>query len=279
MAQQKTQMNYDTLILSGNSTNAVVTLGALQRLYDLNLMNDVKNFVGTSSGSITGLLLAVGYKPIELLCHLCVEKPYNTISCFNIGNLLLMGKSLMKFDPILESVESLVVRKFGKIPTIKDLYETTGNKFVCVTYNLTLDKREYVSLDTHPNLAVTFAIRMSCTFPFIFDPFDYDGNLYLDGGIVDNFAIEYGEKVGLKCIGVYTKNPQKPFVAGDGNIALLHKLVHVFINSLSEDKMNRSNGSNVITINYAPSFFNFTASNSEIIKMFDAGYAICKENF
>ena len=92
--------SYDTLILSGNSTNAIVTLGALQYLSDKDFLKTVKNYLGTSSGAILSLLLLIGYQPIEILTYICIEKVYKDMVQFNISNMILMGKSLMSFEPI-----------------------------------------------------------------------------------------------------------------------------------------------------------------------------------
>jgi predicted acylesterase/phospholipase RssA len=70
-------MAYDTIVLSGNSTNAVLTMGGIQVLHDKGQLNDLKYYVGTSSGSILGCLMSVGYNPLDLLCYLCINKPYS----------------------------------------------------------------------------------------------------------------------------------------------------------------------------------------------------------
>lgn len=321
------QHPFDTLILSGNSTNAMVTLGALQYLYDNSddnngdnsrgsvrgegnngdnsrgtvrgegnddrsgdrsgdagkkcTMSHIVNFIGTSSGSIIALMLAIGYRPIDVLAHICVEKAYKKISKFNISNLFLLGKGLMGFDPIMTTIESMVIERLGAIPTLLELKRKYGKKLVVVAYNLTDDRREYISYETYPDLPVTVATRMSSTFPFIFDPFEYNGRYYIDGGIVDNFAIEYGEKIGSNCIAIFTRNPQKPFTPGDSanNMSFLTTLVQVFINSISEDKIKRTHSSKIITLDYNVNFFNFDSSNREIIKLFDHGFEICRRDF
>jgi predicted acylesterase/phospholipase RssA len=273
---------YDTLVLSGNSTNAIVTLGALQYLTDNGHIKHIKNYIGTSSGAILSLLLIIGYQPIEILTYLCIEKVYKKMVQFNISNMLLMGKPLMSFEPIKSSLEQLVVEKLGFMPTMKSV-ELLGcgggdpkKRLVFTTYNLTDDCREYITSETHPDLPVIHGIRMSSNFPLVFEPYMYEGKAYLDGGLVDNFAIEYGERVGNRCLGVMTNNPQRKYSPHDfGNIEFVWKVFQIFITTVTKDKIDRTN-CDIVRLDFKSNFFNFDSSNNELIEMFDRGYELCK---
>jgi predicted acylesterase/phospholipase RssA len=270
--------DYDTLVLSGNSTDAIVTLGALQYLSDNQHIKNIKNYIGTSSGAILSLLLMIGYQPLEILIYLCIEKVYKTMVQFNISNMLLMGKPLMSFEPIKISLEQLIIDKLGYMPTMKNVEMITNKKLIFTTYNLTDDKREYISSETHPDLPVIHGIRMSSTFPLVFAPYVYNDKSYLDGGIVDNFAIEYGERVGKKCLGVMTNNPQRKYSPADfGNIDFIWKVFQIFISTVTNDKINRTN-CDIVKLDFKTTFFNFESSNNELIAMFDKGYDLCKDN-
>ena len=271
---------YDTLILSGNSTNAIVTLGALQYLVDHGHIKDVKNYIGTSSGAILSLLLLIGYQPIEILTYLCVEKVYKKIVRLNISNMILMGKPLMSFEPIKNSLEQLIIEKIGSMPTMKSVEKLNEGekKLVFTTYNLTDDRREYISSETYPDLPVIHGIHMSSNYPLVFEPYMYDDKAYLDGGIVDNFAIEYGERVGDRCLGVITHNHQRKYSPHDfGTIEFVMKVVQIFITTGTKDKIDRTN-CDIIGLDVKSNFFKFESSNNELIEMFDKGYELCKEN-
>ena len=148
------EYEHDTLVLSGNSTNAIVTLGALQYLTDNGHIKHIKNYIGTSSGAILSLLLLIGYQPIEILTYLCIEKIYKKMVQFNISNMLLMGKPLMSFEPIKSSMEQLIIEKLGFMPTMKSVERLCGEKrLVFTTYNLTDDCREYITSEDAPGSA------------------------------------------------------------------------------------------------------------------------------
>lgn len=271
-------MKYDTLILSGNSTNAVVTLGALQYLYDNGFVKNIKNYVGVSSGSILSTLLLIGYQPLELLTYVCVEKIFKKMIQFNISNMLLLRKPLMTFEPIKDILELLIIDKMGFIPTMKLIEELSGKKIIFTTYNLTDDKKEYVTAGEYPDLSIVDAIRMSSTFPLIFEPFNYGDKLYLDGGLFNNFPIEYGENLSkTKCLGIITNNSQKKYSDEMSSIDYILKLFQIFKDSVTHDKICRTSKCDVISLKFDNNFFKFESDNKEIIEMFDNGYALCKE--
>jgi len=266
---------YDTLILSGNATNAIVTLGALQYLYDNKYIDRINTYIGTSSGAILSLLLLIGYEPIEILAYLCVEKVYKTVGQINISNMLLMGKPLMDFEPIENCIEQLIIDKLGYIPTMQSIENWSNKKLIFTTYNLTDECREYISSDTYPNLPVINAIRMSSNYPLVFEPYVYENKSYLDGGIVDNFAIEYGESLGGKCLGIMTNNPHRKYNNEFSNIELIWKIFQIFKTTVTNDKIDRTKV-DTIKLNYKCNFFNFDTTNKELIEMFDIGHELCK---
>lgn len=270
-------MKYDTLILAGNSTNAVVTLGALQYLYDNGLMSNIKNYVGVSSGAILSTLLLIGYKPLELLTYLCVEKIFKRMIQFNISNILLLRKPLMTFDPIKKILEVLIIEKMGFVPTLKVAEELFHKKIIFTSYNLTDDKEEYITSEKYSDVSIINGIQMSSTFPLIFEPFKYGDKLYLDGGLFNNFPLDYGDKLTkTKCIGIVTNNPQKKYSEEMSNIDYIFKLFNIYKDSVTYDKMARSSKSDVVQLKFDNNFFKFDIDNKEIINMFDNGYALCK---
>ena len=266
---------YDTIVLSGNSTNSVLTIGALQYFYDKKLLCNVKNYIGTSSGAMISLLLSIGYEPLELLTYICSEKLFNKIEKLNISKLILIGNGMTSFTSIKNILEELILKKIGFIPTFSELYTKYDKVFICVTYNLSQEKKIYVSKDTHPNLSTLTGLHMSCNFPFIFDHFKYEDEYYLDGGIIDNFALELAEEIGEKPLGIYITS--KYNINPDNSMDLLYKLFKIFINSDLVNKIERSKKSDLINL-HGTDFFNFKQNNKYFINLFDTGYEKCKHD-
>lgn len=44
---------------------------------------------------------------------------------------------------------------------------------------------------THPNMPVYLAVKLSMSVPFFFQPTEYQGSMYIDGAMLDNFPLDY----------------------------------------------------------------------------------------
>jgi len=190
---------YDCIVLSGNASRGLVTMGAVQYLIDNNLLNP-HTLIGTSSGSIINFLYAIGINPIDGLVHLCTNKVFEQLSQVNIVS-MLHGTGAVSYAHITEILEKIVLAKIGFLPTLLDVYEKFNKTLIIVTHNATTNETEYLSPETHPTLPCLTAIRMSANLPLVFDQFQYNGSYYIDGGLSDNFAIHIGDKIGSKVIG------------------------------------------------------------------------------
>lgn len=267
---------YNTLVLSGNGTNAPCTLGALQLLYEQKILcaQSLSSYYGTSSGSIIGTLLALGFEPLDILTYVCVNRCYSKVSGINLAN--ITGGGLLNFDTIESELTDIIISKVGYVPTLEDVKTLFDKTLVVVTYNLTTGLKEYVSAETYPQLPVTKAIRMSCTFPFVFNPYWYNNCYYIDGGIVDNFPMYAAQlKPGNRCLGLYNNNPVKPYSPETTNyLELFLRLITVFIASAAENTPILGDN-RLLQLSYEPSFFNFTSSTVELSKMFESGYKTC----
>lgn len=269
---------YDTLVLSGNSTNAIATLGALQKLYDDGILctEYIKIFVGTSSGSLISALLAIGYEPIEILASISANKSYSKIAGLNLANL---DSGLLNFDFIESELANLIVARAGFIPTLEQLATKFGKVVSFVTFNMTDSQREYLSRDSWPDLKVTQACRMSSSFPFIFSPCHFEEKYYIDGGIVDNFAMNYAQTIGTKCFGLFNTNGLKPYSPQMNFFELVFRLFLIFIASASENAfVFPGTESKILKLSYEPNFFNFHRGTMDLVSLFDEGYDKCSES-
>lgn len=178
---------YDTVVLSGGSVRGYALLGAMQYLYDNDKLRNIRKYIGTSIGSIIGYFLCIGYSPTEILLefsmHKISEKVAERIDILNIIN------GTLKFHILQDFLEKCTRKKIKHYLTLKELFEKFGKELICCTYNMTLHKPEYLNYQTHPNMNCITALRMSASVPFLFEPYEYEGYKYMDGGLCDNFPI------------------------------------------------------------------------------------------
>ena len=84
------------------------------------------------------------------------------------------------------------------------------------------------------------ALRMSANLPLIFEPYKYNRSCYLDGGIIDNFPIEIGKRIGTKILGIYIDTEN--FIQNDEDdfnvIEYVYKLMFIPITQRIKNKID-----------------------------------------
>ncbi len=176
---------YIGISLSSGSSRGVYQLGALHAADISEKCNNVKYFAGTSVGSIIALLLAVGWKPLELFSYICIHDFTQVYSLqFDIPTAIKKWGAI-DITPLREYISKLVIQKAGGIPTFKTL-ANEGKYFIATAYKLkSKEPNVYFSVDTHPNMSVVDAVLLSSSIPFVFQAQNYDGDYYIDGGCFD----------------------------------------------------------------------------------------------
>ena len=152
------------IVLGGGSGKAFAHLGILKALEEAGIVPDAVS--GASSGALIGAFISSGMGPSETLE---VMKKYKLLDYVSM-NLPVTG--LFSLDNLEKNLQKqLPARTFSdlKLP------------FYVAVSNINSGKVDY--LHTGP---LPIAIRASCSIPFIFSPVPLNGQLYLDGGLLDN---------------------------------------------------------------------------------------------
>jgi predicted acylesterase/phospholipase RssA len=278
--QIKNIENFDTLVLAGGGAKGILTLGALQYAFDNLCLNNIKNYIGTSAGAMICFLLCIGYTPIEIIVYICTHHLLERIQHFNILG-MINGLGASSFVTIQEELERMTISKIGFLPTLKDIYNRYGKNLICCTYNITLNKTEYISYENNPDLPCIIALKMSSNLPLIFENFLYNGNLYIDGGIGDNFPIDIGDTIGEKVLGILINNNIEIFNNGSSDIDIIEYIYYLFfIPSMQsiESKINKvSNKCKIVRLSYEKiKFFTFNIESKIKLDMFSIGYNLMK---
>jgi predicted acylesterase/phospholipase RssA len=275
--------SYDTLILCGGGVKGILLLGALDYLSEQGYLNNVTKYVGTSIGSIMCYLIAIGYKPTDLITHLCVHKHDN----FEFFDVLAMvnGKGAIGYGSVQEQLEKLTIDKVGKFITLGELKTKYNKKLVCVTYNVTDRKIEYISADNNPDMTCLTAVRMSSNLPFIFEKFKYMDKYYIDGGIVDNFPIDINVDENEKVMGLVTIDNKERYIKDqDKFLEYAYSIINIPMSELTNIKIDKYRNDKRYTILEIENksdlrVFDFGLSNTEKLNMFSKGYRKAKRFF
>ena len=270
---------FDTMCIAGMSSKALIALGAIQYLYDTNQTKNIKNYVGTSSGALISFFLIIGYTPAELLSYICVNQALEKLTHFNLVA-MINGGGASSWSKIQELVELMTIQKIGFLPTLKCLQTKFNKNLTVVTYNLTSEKTEYISADTHPDLPALIAVRMSANLPFVFEKYQYQGQYFIDGGVTINFPLEKAEEQGVRVVGIQMAKSKK----GDRKekkessnyfLRYLNKIMMLPIIELSKLQILKARENTLIATLKSEAgiyAFSFKFTNTQKMDMFSSGY-------
>lgn len=268
-------VDFDTLVLSGGSVQALLMLGALQYSEDKFLLRNVDKYVGTSAGAMCGYLLAIGYTPIEIIVFICTNQILEKMKHLDIYS-MVRGNGATSFSYIHEKLEKMTIEKIGHLITLKELYTKYKKVLYCVTHNLTKGETEILSHETHPDLPCLVAIRMTSNLPFIFDHFKYMDCYYVDGWFANNFPIDIGDKIGNKILGISLDESKLEDIC-EKKDKIVEYLYHLTSISTTKNTLNNINNSSdkckVIRLKAEKrNFFDFDLSVNTRLEMFSNGY-------
>lgn len=196
------------IVLSGGGINGIAHIGALYAIHELKCLNAIETFAGTSIGCLIMSLYILGYDPSELydFIKLFDLSKLKNISILNIHSFGLDTGSKMEYV-----IKRLIKGKnIDENIKLKELFDLKKKKLIFTTVCINTNEICYISHETHPELPLYLAIRMSISIPFIYSPIQYENNLYVDGGLLDNYPIslfknDLSNTMGIQLIGSKNK--------------------------------------------------------------------------
>ena len=169
----------------GGGSRGIAYAGAVDEWIKLTKYNtslSLKGASGTSIGALYAAALVVGLKPEKMMA---IAESTHLVDIVNIDlTNILSYWGLDSGQKLLDWVESHI----GTM-TFYNLYQQTGRLLELAVTNINTGKAEYLSFKTSPNMKVAEGIVTSMALPIVFCPRNRDGNLYCDGGLIDNYPI------------------------------------------------------------------------------------------
>lgn len=264
-------MPITNLVIEGGGYKSFACLGSIKVLEELGMYDNIKNFAGTSSGSIICFLLVCGFTSDEIKAFVFnnnwtrilrdnfIKQTYNLFTGYGINS----GVAFMK--KIEDFIKS---RGISKNVTFKELYEMTGKVLVITGTNLNKSSTSYFSYTYYPDMEVFLAIRISIAIPYFLTAVKYKGEYYVDGGILMNFPLYYFDLP--EAYSLCSSNTQLPHCIDFGTCATQRGLnntlgIWVLEKNKKQDSINFYNGHiNVKDIkSYSTSIMSAIFINSE----------------
>lgn len=258
---------FDAIILSGGATRGFAQLGCLYK-YGEDVYK-AKRFIGTSVGALIALLIVCGY-PIKDIMRLSMKISFSLPDLKEIATTIIHGYGIMDENPYIVAITKQMRKKYGYIPTMKELYEITGKELVITGSCVTTGEGVYISYITYPDMPCTVAVNISSRVPYIFTPILYDGHLYLDGSIHDHFPLSQ-IKDGEKALAIFTTGKAFGQIISISDIHPMRYFWNI-INSMTRGKYTNLTSTDTLTLHIIScKGGNMSASLEEIINMFMLG--------
>jgi len=189
MSNIKIKRNITKLFICGGGFKFYYLYGTIKYLYEINILQNINEYIGISAGALLSLLFSIGYTPDELH-KFFIEFNFERLIDPHIDN-LLERKGLDDGEILKTAVQQLLIRKnIDSEITFEELYKLTDKKFVCVASNITKNELEILNYITVPNMPVWKGLLTTCALPLLFQPTIHNDNYLIDGGVFDNYPIE-----------------------------------------------------------------------------------------
>jgi len=204
-----TQNVITNLVFEGGGIKGIAFVGAMRYLEENDILSNIKNIIGSSAGSLVASFLTIGYSADELEKILkdtdyCIFRD-NTIGLIRNCIRIMKNYGFYKGDKYLEWLGERIKDKTGNSDiTFKQIYDTYGINLVITGTNLNKAQVIYFNHENYPDMPIRLAIRISCSIPLVFKCVKYEDDIYVDGGVLDNYPIwyfdNYEETLGFKLV-------------------------------------------------------------------------------
>jgi len=180
--------NINSLVISGGGMKGYLYLGAIKLLFEYKIIDDIKYYYGTSFGGIIVSCLSLGWN-FEEINKLSVNFPIDCIVEYDIDN-LINNYGLVPQKNYETFIKKLIIFKgFDENITFKELYNKTSKELHLITFSLKKNDTIDLNFETTPNLKLWEGIYMTSALPILVSPFNYENDLFIDGGILENFPL------------------------------------------------------------------------------------------
>ena len=185
---------YENLALEGGSSKGYAYCGAIKKLNDLGILQNLKRFSGSSIGALFASLLACNFTADEIYDMKDKFKFTNPGTCWIIKLYNIINRfGLYSTDDIKKNIMEILSARVDPEITLKDLFLKTDKDLVIVSCNANRKTPIYLHHQSYPDVKLIDAIIASITVPILFKPnkYNFEGTMdyYIDGGTVDNYPI------------------------------------------------------------------------------------------
>ncbi len=254
-----------------------------------------KRLAGTSAGALTAAVLAVG-GGTDGLFDAAVSTDFSLFisdkgSIFGDLTRFIKYYGVRTGDGFTEAIKAQIQKAGCDVHiTFQELYEQSQSnpavfkELFIVASNLSRQTPIIFNKETFPDLPIWKALRASVSIPFLFMPYEIDGEYYVDGGICWNYPIDLFEKIHqadpADTLGFYLASQEsyqtKEWEISNGKIDSLK----TYCSAMASFMMDASNNLHINALDLKRTVFindlgvsgtNFKTPKSDILKLIESG--------
>ena len=204
MTKGKNKYHFKNLVFEGGGVKGIAYVGALEVLDKEGILKNIERVAGTSAGALIAVLISLGYTAKELKDILWSINFQNFLdsSWGVIRNTkrFIEDYGWYKGEFFRELVAGYIKEKTGNSEsTFRDLAKS--KEFLDLSLigsDLSTGYSKVFSNEFTPKVKVADAARISMSIPLFFKAVrgvNDDGHIYVDGGLLDNYAIKVFDRI------------------------------------------------------------------------------------
>lgn len=180
-------------------------LGSLFLAKQRGYLDEADTYIGCSIGGILLGLMNCGWTPFEILEHSCqttLFKDFTDIQWTQITKEYGLFPNSSFEDNLAKKLDWMIRKKWGRIPTLEDMYEITGKRMIFVVVSLKEERLMYMDYKNAPHMDLLRVMRMTSNMPGIFGKLEHQKDLFVDGACLDPFPINYLDDGNTPILGI-----------------------------------------------------------------------------
>ena len=206
----KSKYHFRNLVFEGGGVKGIAYVGALNKLDQEGILKDIERVAGTSAGAMVAVLVGLGYSAEELSKILWDINFQNFLDdswgYIRDTKRLINDYGWYKGDYFRDLMAGYIKEKTGNgETTFKQLEEMRkeGRPFreiYLIGADLTTGYSKVYSAKHTKDVKIADAARISMSIPLFFAAVkgvNGDGHIYVDGGLLDNYAIKIFDQSNL----------------------------------------------------------------------------------
>ncbi|CAB4579492.1 MAG: hypothetical protein F2563_04175 [Actinobacteria bacterium] len=180
------------LVLAGGEFRTMSYLPLIEYLEKEGHLATIQNYYVTSAGIFFAIILSIGcsYKEIH---DFMTTIDFSTLMNIDPASFLFLHTKFGVDDgeKIIKLCSKILELRLGSPDiTFAEHQRITGKTITATGTNLAKLGLEIFSPAISPTMRIIDAVRITTSIPFYFFPARYNGALYVDGGITNNFPID-----------------------------------------------------------------------------------------